>query len=203
MEEILKGSPSNAKLWWKAVSVGEVLVQPNFNWHLFTSEVVANAYRHAKGNDEKSCLEWAELAIILEEFLAASSDEEVVAHACEMTAMQLRATLISKFGHVAGHLVLDSNAIIKWFFDRLTISLTEMIEGEKHWWKISDKERVARLKTDAAENLQIMYAKNRPCVIKVLENCQSGFVTAGLREWLVANAELGEWFVANVLNKKS
>ena len=124
MEEILNGSSTNALYWWEAVSSSVIVLPSNFDWHLLASGIVVNAYKYAKIDDEKSSLEWAELAIAVEAMLA-KSPEEHIAHACEMTAMTLRAKMICKFGNIAGHSVLDSDLIFKWFYEKLPFSSTE------------------------------------------------------------------------------
>jgi len=185
MEQILKGSSTDAVSWWKTVNSGAVILSPDFDWYLLASGIVTNAYRYAKNNDEESSLKWAELAISVEAMLA-KSPEEYIAHACEMTAMTLRAKMICKFGYVAGHSVLDSDLIFKWFYEKVPFSSAEMIEREQKWWQLNNEERVRILKDNPAEELKTTYLKNRLTVIDILEKCGRIPISNDLIEWLKA-----------------
>ncbi len=185
LEELINGSSTNAISWWEKVSSGEVVLPLDFNWYLLASKIVVNAYRYSKTDDEKSCLEWAELAIVIEAMLA-KSPEEHITHSCEMSAMTLRAKMICKFGHISDHPVLDSNLIFKWFHDRLPFSLTEMIERERKWWSLSNEERVSSLKANPAEHFKTTYVKNRLTVIDVLKKCERVPISEEAMQWLKA-----------------
>jgi hypothetical protein len=188
MNELLCGSPSEARAWLQEVVSGSVNALPDFNWLGFAFAAGSNAHETARRGDKPSSLGWAKVAVSVYEKLAATS-EEYESHACEMSAMNLRASLINKFGSSAGHDILDGEAVVNWFWEKLELPLEEVKEVSRQWHELGYEEKVERLKNNPSPLLAIMRIKNRLGVIDVLRNGGIVPLSDEIQSWLVARGQ--------------
>jgi hypothetical protein len=189
MNELLCGSSSEARAWLQGAVSGRVNVPPDFNWLGFAFAAGSNAHEVAIKGDQASSLGWAEVAVGVYERLAASP-EEYESHACEMSAMNLRACLINRFGSSAGHEILDGEAVVNWFWAKLELPLEEVKEVSRQWHQLGYEERVERLKNNPSPLLAITRIKNRLAVIDVLRNGGKVQLSDEIQSWLVARDRL-------------
>lgn len=172
---LLKQEPSEVQAWLEKVWLGNNSVPENFNWHGF-AEVAA---QNARGNAdlEKSTpsnLEWAKIAILLYEYLSKHESDNSKIDSYILSAMSLRAYMISLLGNVSNSPVLDSNCIYKWFFNSLLFSPTEALDIASTWQNIIKNKQVNTFQKKPESSIfldkvrELRRIKNRLNVLKLI-----------------------------------
>jgi hypothetical protein len=136
LDRLLSDDPKHLYSWISTVINGEQAERPGINWLGLAEGAAANT--HIEGN-----LDWAHVAVYLYEHLAneaaPASKESFI-----LSAMRLRAFLISKYGAVPNDPILDLERITRWFFDSLQISQGEAADLADVTWKALSTEDVRR-----------------------------------------------------------
>jgi hypothetical protein len=114
MDYVRKLDAHQLQAWIREVRLGHQVAPTDTGWWLWLAE---RAEQKARSTGD---LDWAHIATSTYEYLhAQASREDWNSHLS--TSMNLRAYLISKFGNVPGHPLLDSAEIIHMFFNTLAM----------------------------------------------------------------------------------
>jgi hypothetical protein len=151
----LKQDVVEIKAWLQSISANNSGLPQHFNWWLGLGEVAYSKAFQA----ELPNLEWAEVAITAYENVNRYSPNGC--DSCMVSAMMLRARLISTLGTRPDDEILDSQVIIDWFLEKLPM-LREEAENKI---KLPLKELYDRYPKDMIELRKI---KNRLNVLRVL-----------------------------------
>ena len=103
------------------------------------------------------------------------------------SAMNLRASLISKVGAIPGHRVLDANEIVAWFFDHLRLT-PQQARAEARAWKEGPDDGTQLRQAEKLRRLRRV--KNRLTPIAVLMESGQLEPTPALRAWLEVREHL-------------
>lgn|SRR5262249_37662328 len=185
--QLLKLSPDEIQIWLSAAWNGTLNVPEDFNW-LGLAEV-AGGYARQENMEEhlQSDMSWAEIAISVYEWLAerGASDFKFSAF---LSGLHVRAFMIRKWGHIAGHSVLDLNHLVKLFFDALPITF-DTAKQKSILWTVSDKIEGDE-KADVEDLRNLRRVKNLLGVIKPLTDSGVLISTPELNEWLSLQPQL-------------
>lgn len=137
-------------------------------------------------DEAASALEWAKISPSVYDLLesrATAGDRDSYVQ----SAMNLRASLIARFGVVPEHQVLDVDRIVYWFFDSLRISVQEA-----HGRASTYRNRGVNI--DSIKELrkirELRRIKNRLAVLRLLIDSGHLDPRAGLRAWLDIEEQL-------------
>lgn len=153
--------------WLDAVLQSELSAPPDFNWlglaEMFTTRVTANPSRTG--------LQWAYLAVRVYDHLLETTDAQ---ESLGNSQMMVRAYMINHLGSLAKDPVLDSNILMHWFFQQLTISFADAVQQLDEW----PKRRIEWIRN-------LRQIKNRLSILMPLY--QKGQLTT-------TDGELSKWF---------
>lgn len=169
VKDLLKQEPAELYNWLKAVREGTNTVTEDVNWWLGIAQSATS--KATKETDAKVKLQWAEIALLVYEYLAEDLDR-TSRDSFETSAMMFRALMVSQLGINFENPVLNPNLVEDWFFKRLPLSIEEAANKAANW-----PERPIE------EIRQLRRIKNRLLVIKELRK----------EGYLKDNAELSKW----------
>jgi hypothetical protein len=171
LHAVLQFPPAEVLGWLSEVWPSQQGPHWAFNW-LALAEVAADLASTGCGNSEGEWHEWALVAVAVYERLAA---EAVPGQrdSPECSSMMLRAHLITLVGSKPGDRVLDRDAIVQCFVNRLPLSTEEARLRSENW---------TTLPVD--QILELRRIKNRLNVIRVLVETSRFQPDDVLRPWL-------------------
>jgi hypothetical protein len=119
VQVLLNGDALAAQSWLER-SMGSAADLPSdFNWHGFAQGAALRA--RSVVLDEAEADSWAGVAVAVYAKLAAHPD----GFTFELSAMSLRAWMVSRFGSVDGHPVRDWSRIMTWFLQGTVMSFED------------------------------------------------------------------------------
>jgi hypothetical protein len=188
LQELLEKKPEEVQTWWKNVCLGNQNVPDKFNWHGLADCAASKARELVNkfSEDHRYSLIWAEVAVSIYEFLAQKYPNASESYL--YSSMTLRAYMILNFGVISGYSVLDTNKIVKWFFDNLNISYQEAFIKSADWQAAiltKNPEEMRKKFENNLEDIRILrFIKTRLNVIKLL--CQSSTFQPSqeLKDWI-------------------
>lgn len=117
-DDVLEWPLSKVNPWLDRVTLGGPIEGEPFNWDVFAFTIAARA------REERSP-GWAHVALRIYDALAKQPPLGATEHSFMLSAMNLRAGLISELGEREGDPVLDSEPIVAWIQRLTTMSLEE------------------------------------------------------------------------------
>lgn len=137
-------------------------------------------------DEAASALEWAKISLSVYDLLesrATAGDRDSYAQ----SAMNLRASLIARFGVVPEHQVLDVDRVVYWFFESLRISVQEA-HGRASTYR-NQGMNIDNIK-ELRKIRELRRIKNRLAVLRLLIDSGHLDPRAGLRAWLDIEEQL-------------
>ena len=172
---LLSGDFVTAEKWLRQVlDDGKPLLE-GFNWHGFAEGAARNA--RSREDDQHASDAWATMSVTVYDRLAA---EQAEGFTFELSAMNLRALLISRHGSADGHPVRDAARLVKWFREGVADTSLEEVEREA--------ERLRQLPVEQlSEQLDVMRRlrriKNRLNVFRWQETVRPPDIERWLAIW--------------------
>ncbi len=139
----------------------------------------SSAQKARDESDRVESLKWAAIALSVYGYLATERDVRGDFNSYELSAMNLRAAMICKFGVVIDHSVLDIQTIATWFGERTSFErqkLASIIDQ----WRLLPIQQIRELRQ----------VKNRLSVIELLMD--NGYLQddTDLQEWVMLKKQL-------------
>jgi hypothetical protein len=113
LQRLLRGDAFAARDWLKHAVEGGAGLPGDFDWYGFAEGAAHNA--GSSVDDAAVADAWAGVALVVYERLAAASGDAFTGFTFELSAMNLKARLISRFGQAGGHPVRDYASLVSWF----------------------------------------------------------------------------------------
>jgi len=191
--ELLRQGAAAARQWVDSVQMGERVSPSDFNW-LGLAEVCALQARRGVepgstiGNDN---IDWARASVSAYQWLA--DKDPGYAHSFTLSAMFLRAYLISRCGAKPGDPILDPQIIVDWFWQNVRMSAEEAVAKSAGWRsrltaRTSTGKKADRL--EVTELRELRYIRLRLNVLRLLSEAGVLVPDASLKTWLDAREKL-------------
>ena len=125
-QNLLQQPPGEILKWLERAWSDQQILPAGFNWLGLaeTAGTRANA---------RSDVQWADVAIRVYTCLASQTKNETMRDNALDSAMNLRASMIIRYGAKTGHPVLDSSLIKRWFYEQLDWPYEEVLHKAKEW----------------------------------------------------------------------
>ena len=117
-DDVLEWPLAEVKPWLDGLIIGGPVEGESFNWDVFAFTIAARARREQSPD-------WAHVALRIYDALTKQPPLGASEHSFMLSAMNLRAGLISELGEREGDPVLDSEPIVEWIQRLTTMSLEE------------------------------------------------------------------------------
>ncbi len=171
--------------WVRDTLSGIQKAPQGFNW----LGLAQAASSEASESSEPSSLEWAFIALLVYDHL--SNDKTLSSRdSFILSAMMLRALMITRFGEKTDDWVLDTKIILNWFFASLEFQPYE-VETQIAKWHLYKGNKEDLMEQLVLENLiKLRGIKNRIGVIKLLSNNRCLKADKELEYWLSISQDL-------------
>jgi hypothetical protein len=189
--ELLKLGPTGVRRWVESVRAGERVPPTDFNWLGLAEASAGQARRGVEpgcpiGNDS---IEWGLAGISCYEWLADTHRGN--ARSFTLSAMFLRAYLISRCGVKPGDSILDPQVIVHWFFNSLGMSVDEAVAKSAIWRdRLKAQAGTGADRREVTELLELRHIKLRLDVLRFLSEAGVPVPDASVRAWLDAHDKL-------------
>ena len=178
LNQLMQQDASYVESWLKNIWHGQLEAPEDFNWLGLAEAATFKAHSDSNEDFNAANLMWAEVATSVYERLAAESSSPE-SESFVNSAMMLRVAMITRFGSISEHDVLDINFITRWFFSSLDMSYDEVNE-KAHSWQTCSINDIRKLR-------QI---KNKLSVLSVLSESDLFQLNEELSAWLALRKKL-------------
>lgn len=172
VNDVLQEHPSETLAWARRVWSGQERAPADFNWLGLAEAAAFAASAETIESSSEQRRAWAELATAVYEYLARQGDDSA-RNAHTLSAMMLRALMISRLGTVKGDPVLDADRVVQWFFRTLPMAYTDAAAQSRSWWE-----------RDIGVVQSLRHIKNQLNVVRPLVEHGQVKPAAELRKWL-------------------
>lgn len=181
LNHLLQQSPENVISWLKNIRSGKEAEPQEFNWLGLAEAATFNAHQNADNQQIIPALEWAEVALIVDDLLSQKMAENQGKNndALTISSMMLRAVMISKFGVNLSHPVLNINLIKEWFREANKNLSAQEISKITNWRDLE----IGKIR-------ELRQLKNRLKVIDILAKSDQLTGETDLKDWLSLGRKL-------------
>jgi hypothetical protein len=183
--ELVQSGAAAVERWLGEVCSGARPAPPRFNWLLLAEAASTESWLAARVDDRPAGLAWARVAIAAYDLLAARAAANAhfqTSHEC--AAMRVRVSRITALGPAAGDPVLDPSRVVRWFFDRLSLTPDEAVERTAWFMHASDEERRRAYRANREWHLEAYRVRQRLQIIRSLVDLHAIQPQPDLQAWL-------------------
>jgi hypothetical protein len=118
-QTLVAGDVATAQRWLENAEANPSSVPSDFNWHGFAEVAATNAYYASTTNDAEL---WASISVRVYDRLASDGKH---GPSFELSAMNLRASMIRRYGASATSPVRDLSRLVEWFLASVPMPLAD------------------------------------------------------------------------------